>query len=240
MPSPKYYQFQFNDGTSYEHGVLVSKRPDIPTAFENVEFVTVAGRDAPVTVKQGTYDNIKISIECGFLVKDPDEWMWRARDIRSWLSGSGKLTFTDSSDIFYKVKNVGISEFKRTAKRYGEFKVEFTCETFGYLHSGIKEYQISEVLYNPYSTCKPIYKIVGSGSCTLTVNGNKMTASVTDNITIDTDKMMAYREDEESVKELINTSVTGEYEDLYLKTGKNTITRTSGFTITIIPNWRYI
>ena len=71
--------------------------------------------------------------------------------------------------------------------------------------------------------------------CTLTVNGNEMTANVGQNLTIDTDLMIAYRQD----GTLQNTAVTGDYEDLYLVPGDNVISITSGFDLKIIPNWGY-
>ena len=80
----------------------------------------------------------------------------------------------------------------------------------------------------------PIYKITGNGPCTLTVNGKTMTATVTDNISIDTERMITY----DSSGNLKNTSVSGNYEDLYLQPGENTVTVSSGFTCTVIPNWR--
>lgn len=55
--------------------------------------------------------------------------------------------------------------------------------------------------------------------CTLTVNGNTMTANVGQNLTIDTDRMIAYRSD----GTLNNTQVTGNYEDMYLLNGENEI-----------------
>ena len=39
---------------------------------------------------------------------------------------------------------------------------------------------------------------------------------------------------------LMNTSVSGDYEDLWLREGENTVTITNGFTLTVIPRWRYL
>ena len=71
------------------------------------------------------------------------------------------------------------------------------------------------------------------GMCTLTVNGNTMTANVGQNLTIDTDRMIAYRSD----GTLNNTQVTGNYEDMYLLNGENEISF-SGGELKVIPNWR--
>ena len=93
---------------------------------------------------------------------------------------------------------------------------------------------IADVLYNPYALSKPIYMITGEGMCTLTVNGKSVTANVGQNLTINTDLMLAYRKD----GTMMNTAVTGDYEDLWLNSGENSITITSGFSLAIIPNWR--
>lgn len=99
---------------------------------------------------------------------------------------------------------------------------------------GIREYNVEELIYNPYEVAHPIYKIAGEGTCSITVNGKVITVNVGQNMTIDTDRMLAYRED----GTLINTSITGEYEDMYLVEGENIIRASKGFKITVIPNWR--
>lgn len=71
---------------------------------------------------------------------------------------------------------------------------------------------------------------------TLTVNGKKVTANVGQNLTIDTELMMAYRED----GTIQNTALTGDYEELFLQPGDNTITFSSGFIVSIVPRWRIL
>ena len=61
-----------------------------------------------------------------------------------------------------------------------------------------------------------------------------MTANVGQNLTIDTDLMIAYRQD----GTLQNTAITGDYEDLYLLPGENVINITSGFNLSVSPKWR--
>ena len=70
--------------------------------------------------------------------------------------------------------------------------------------------------------------------CTLEVNGKSMTANVGQNLTIDTDRMVAYRED----GTLQNTAVTGDYEDLYIPQGDVQILVSAGFDLQVTPNWR--
>ena len=135
---------------------------------------------------------------------------------------------------YYKVKHTTIGSSEREVKQVGEFETEFICEGHQYLASGTYEYEKQEVLYNPYSVSHPTYLITGNGRCTLTVNGNEFAAEVGQNVTINTDLMLAYRQD----GRMMNTSVTGDYQELYLQEGDNTIEITEGFGLKVIPNWR--
>ena len=92
----------------------------------------------------------------------------------------------------------------------------------------------SDVVDNPYEIAYPIYKITGEGECTLVVNDGKMVANIGQNLTIDTGRKLAYRED----GTLSNTSVTGDYDNLILIEGRNKIEITDGFELKVIPNWR--
>ena len=76
----------------------------------------------------------------------------------------------------------------------------------------------------------------GEGVLTLTVNGKKVTANVGQNLTIDTELMMAYRQD----GIIQNIALTGDYENLFLQPGDNAITFSPGFTISIVPRWRIL
>ena len=61
-----------------------------------------------------------------------------------------------------------------------------------------------------------------------------MTANVGQNLVIDTERELAYRED----GTLSNTAISGDYEELFLQEGENSVTITEGFELKIIPNWR--
>lgn len=205
----------------------------MPAGREKIEYISVAGRDSTLTEKTGEWADIEISIQCGFR-ENRNFWNAKAREVRRWLSGSGNLSFADSTESFWRVKDVELDEITRTIKRFGNFEVTFICDPFEYIKEGRKERELKEAKYNPYDISQPVYKITGNGTCILTVNGKTMKATVGQNLTIDTERMLAYRTD----GTLMNTSVTGDYEDLYLQAGENEISITSGFGLKIIPNWR--
>lgn len=227
------YGFEFNGETAQSHHIYVENRPNIPVGKEKMEYIKIAGKDTPVAVRTGNYENVEIHVDCGWKV-DKKLWNEKIREVRRWLRGAGILTFSDSTETFWKVNEVIIKEFVRTIKKYGNFRVKFVCEPHEYIKEGLQEMEMQDATYNPYDLCHPTYLITGNGACALTVNGKTMKATVGQNLTVDTERMLAYRRD----GAIMNTAVTGDYEDLYLQPGENDIKITSGFTLKVIPNWR--
>ena len=71
--------------------------------------------------------------------------------------------------------------------------------------------------------------------CSSYLNGKSMTANVGQNMTIDTRLMVSYRKD----GAMMNTAVSGDYSDLWVVHGSNTISITEGFLLEIRPRWGY-
>lgn len=227
------YDISFNDIRASSIGILPVRRPSVPSPEPNYEGIAIPGRDGALIVSEGTYKPITVTVEFNFW-KKPDRWAYAFREAKRWIKGSGNLILGDDRDFFYKVLMAKISDTERTSLRIGTFTAEFLCDPYLYVKDGQREMSIADVLYNPYALSKPIYMITGEGMCTLTVNGKSVTANVGQNLTINTDLMLAYRQD----GTMMNTAVTGDYEDLWLNSGENSITITSGFSLAIIPNWR--
>ena len=228
------YDIMYLDQTAREHGLYIKKRPDIPVPEREYSEYQIPGRDGKLYEDLKTVGDIEINIDFNFMSAEKD-WASVFRAAKQWLLGAkGKLILGDDQDFFYRVKKVSFSDWERTSLRIGNYAVDFICEGYAYLLEGTRENEIGNVQYNPYETCKPIYLITGEGVCTLTVNRKAMTANVGQNLTINTDLMLAYRED----GTLMNTAVSGDYEDLYLQPGENAISVSEGFEVRIIPNWR--
>lgn len=232
LKSDSRYSIQYKERTSNSFGVFLYDYPEFSGAEKNYDEQSVAGRLGNLVGKDISKGNLEIN--CTFSVLHPS-FMAEIREIKRWLSGTGELVLSDSPEIYYEVNKVNYGSIERELRHYGRFAATFICKPFEYLVEGKRECDTKEVLFNPYGVCRPIYKIKGEGICTLTVNGNAMSANIGQNLTIDTERMMAYRTD----GELQNTSVTGEYESMYLKEGENEITITDGFDMKIIPNWGY-
>lgn len=205
-----------------------------PAAEPNLEEVKVAGRDGTIYRADGTYKSKTIQVAMNYI--GPEErWNDRWRLAKQWLSARNTiLKLSDDGAYFYKITHVSLDSNERTTARVGNFTAKFvTLDGLQYLVNGQTEYPSKDVEWNPYIECHPVYKIEADGMCTLSVNGNVMTANVAENLTIDTDRMIAYRLD----GTLNNTKISGNYEDLYLKPGENKIEFTGG-TLSVVPNWR--
>lgn len=229
------YQIQYNGRTAHELGVLVKERPAIPAPERDYETYSIPGRDGDLYEMRDTVRDITISVVMGY-VCHPSEWQARFRAARNWLLSRGdhRLYLDDDPGYYYRVKKVTVGSSAREVREFGEFTVDFVCAGYQYAKVGDQVISAAEAEQNPGDLCHPEYLIAGSGDCTLTVNGKSIQALVNDNLTINTELMLAYREDGSKQ----NTSVKGEYEDLYLLPGSNTIAITSGFSLKVIPHWR--
>lgn len=230
------YDIQFNGRTGTTVGVIVQNRPNIPAPEKIYDAIEIPGKDGILYRDTGTVEDIRIEVSLAFREKDPGKWAQKLRSVKEWLLSvsDNKLSFTDDPDYFYRVKRVTVGTTERYVKRQGKLIAAFYCEGYMYLQSGAREQQLSALLNNPGTRCLPIYKISGNGMCTITINGKQIKANIGQNLTIDTERKLAYRTD----GTMQNTSISGNYEDMVLNPGKNSVSITSGFTLTAIPNWR--
>lgn len=228
------YWIDFNGHKNTDFGFMIPERVSVPAPVPRGDYVQVAGRDGSLLVTDGTYENIAIPVPMNY-VSRADKQGESFRRAKAWLRGKGNLRFSDDTDVFYKVKACAITENQRRTKWGSDIAAEFICDPYTYLESGLIPITPGSI-YNPYDESNPIYKITGEGMCTLTVNGKSITANIGQNLTIDTDLMLAYRTD----GTMQNRVVTGDYNDLWLPSGNNSISISSGFAMNIIPNWRVL
>lgn len=229
------YYFVNQDGAkSSDFCIYLEEYPSVKMGQEKYEKKTVPGR-GNVYYRTGTYSDTEIDVlidvnVIGSRARRTDVYL----DARRFLRSCRTISFCDAPDYFYKVKYADLGGVDQYVEDAGDFDVTYICEPGAFLQVGTLEYDPANVLLNPYDISHPEYRITGEGMCTLTVNGKTMIANVGQNLTINTELMIAYRLD----GTIQNTEVTGNYENLYLQRGTNTISITEGFYLKIIPNWR--
>lgn len=232
------YNMTYNDIAGNDIGALVIRRPNIPAPSPKIMQVSIPGRDGDLLINDGFFDDIQIYVELNFMSPE-NEWNKKARQIKEWLlnrRGTRRLSFSDTENTFYKVKNVVAGEIQRTSKRIGVLTPIFICDPYTYFKSGTIPLWFEDIKLNPYNISKPIYHIEGEKAGALAVNGHEIKINVGQNLTIDTDLMITYRQD----GTLQNTAITGNYEDMYLLPGENAIEITEGLKLMVTPNWRVL
>lgn len=216
-------------------GVYATKYPTIPAPIERINEIEIPGRSGKLHERTGKYEETEIPIEFNFTSKK-DCWDDTCEEIKKWLSRMNDKLIIGESNTYYKVQLVYLDGIERLSDRIGKIKANFvTKDGLRYMEVGEIE-AIKNRVYNPGICSEPIYLISGEGLCTITVNGKTVRANVGQNLTIDTERMLSYRND----GTLQNTDISGNYEDLYLQPGENQISITDGFKLKIIPNWRHL
>lgn len=223
------YDIEYNNATAKGHGVYLYDYAQFSGAEKSYQTSAVGGRLGELV---GTDDyKSNLIIQCTFGIIST-QFMSHVTVLKRWLKGTGKLIISDHQDVFYKVWKVDYGDIERELRKFGQFTVSFTCTPYQFEKDGL--IPVSDIDYNPYDLCRPIYTITGNGAFTLTVNGNEMTGTVNGSITIDTERMVSYNADGVSQ----NNVVTGNYEELYIPHGDVSVS-VSGGTLSIIPQWGY-
>jgi phage-related protein len=160
----------------------------------------------------------------------------KMRKIRRWLSGTGELIISNTPDSFYEVLQVTLQEDVMKAEDYGRITASFEVYPYEFLTSGDTAITDYSTINNPYDESKPVYEISGTGSGTLTVNGNTLTFTSNTKLIIDTRLWTAKNNSGQDA----NSDVGGYYDRMYLKHGNNSVSISSGFTLKVIPKWGYV
>lgn len=215
-------------------GLIVKERPSIPAAVKKADEIEIPGRSGVVRTEKDEFEESKFTIDFNYIGRSED-WYERWRMAQEWLSAPNKkLILSDDPEYFFLVTKIELSEAERTTERIGNFSATVrTKDGLHYLRTGALECAPEKIKRNVYETAHPIYKITGTGTCVITVNGKSVMADVDQELTIDTERKLAYQN-----KKMKNTALTGDYEDLYFRKGKIEVSITDGFEAKIIPNWR--
>lgn len=225
------YFILYNNETNLDFNLSIIDRPSKPAPEMEYETVKVPG--GKTLYREKGYKDVEITIEFNFLSKDATEWDKDFRAIKKWLltMGNNKLKFSDDFEVYYRVNSVIIDTPERLIRRGGKFTAIFTCESYVYYDD--YELELRNIFYNSCLISKPVYRIVGEGYLTFNINNNLIKANVGQELIIDTDKGLCYKEGV-----VDNLALEGRYEDMYLLEGENFFSWTEGFEIYIIPNLR--
>ena len=223
---------KFKGVSSKTYPLTITSPPKVTHSEIKGDIFSVPGRDGDLYGKKTYRGSATITVQMALVSDDYQETL---RTVRSWLSGTGKLILGDVTDSYYEVQRVVINTDERIIVRYGTLEAVFTVYPYEFLDTGdtgVTTFPIT----NGADRSHPLYKIGGTGSGTLTVNDHAMTFEVNGTLYIDTRRYIAY----DGSNNNANGNLSGDYDGLVLENGSNTISITSGFTLTVYPKWGYI
>ncbi len=231
--------FDFAGKNSYEDfGIIISKRPNLPSPKRRVTYIEIPGRDSSLTYDERTYENITIGVECK--IKGANI-LNKIDEIKAWLFSSGEsdLIFDFQDDKKYRAQVVNSIDFIQVIKIFSEFIIIFNCRPFKYAvdNNIFTIEQSGSSIINPGSMIsEPIISIYGTGNIELFVNESETKIiNLPDKIILNTVMKDAY----DDLGKNLNNSVKGEF--IYLKPGSNLFEWTGNISkIDILPNWRWL
>lgn len=232
------YGFQTDQLYSASFGVrVIDSYPVIQYGSPSYTQTSIPGRRGTLTESDGTYSDTIISMDCDITLIDEVSVDLQYQRFITLLMQSKKLILEGMETRYFQIKKVEVSDYERYSDISIEFSLTFTCDPGVYLLSGdFFESVSNNQIINIYSMCEPVYRIEGTGSCTLTINDKELKCNVDGTIYIDTEKQEVVLES----GQLSNTLATGDFDDLYLKTGINSVSITPGFALKVKPRWRWL
>lgn len=224
-----------NNQNTKNLGFALVGRPSIASADKKYETTEVEGRDGSLTRFLG-YEDLKFSLNFNILFQD--DIKQKLREIKGVLASADTLSFDDSPNFYYKIKQAQISETESVIKASGVFSVDFVAEPFEYQKTSSTAYTTKPIsLTNQTTTTAlPLIKVTGTGTVVLSVNGTGITLTgLTSSIVLDSELQEAYT----GLTTNMNSNMNGNFP--VLKIGSNSISWTGTVTkVEIDPRWRWL
>ena len=221
-------------------GLLISSLAPISKPLVRTQVETVDGRSGDIVTPLGysAYDKV---ITIGLT------YNYDIDDIIDYFNSEGVVTFSNEPDKYYKYAIYEQIDFERLI-RFKTAEVTLHVQPFKFsLAESVRTFNFTEALgsfiirNNGNYLSRPIIAITGSGTVNLSLNGSQVLViefgETNQKITIDSEVMNAYY----SNNTLANRAITGNYDNIVLKRGRNEISYSGNVTqITINKFSRWV
>lgn len=230
--------FTFNGVSSTTHGLRVTSDYVINSTGNDVETVSVPGRDGDLLISKNRLKSVTIELPCTILssrkLTDAES------DISNWLNVDGykDLTLSWDPDFIYRSAFIETFEVSSLMRQFGKVKLNFLTYPVKFYKQGRTTQKLTNgVAINGLGNvnAKPIITLVGSGDCTLTINGRKTKLKAVQNrITLDMQANQVYSGNLQAWDKVVRSP---QFQMPYLDYGRNLISWDGNFTLSMIPNW---
>lgn len=231
--------FTFNGKKNTDFGLKVAEGKKITSSSLDVERVTVAGRDGELLISNNRLNSAELSFPVN-LVKEKGLIATEIDEISEWLNVAGykDLTISYDPDFIYRAAYLETFSIEETMRQFGKTTINFVCYPVKFYKQG----RTTQTLQNGATVngignvnAKPIITLLGSGDCTLTINGRKTKLKAVQNkITLDMQANQVYSGNLPAWDKVVRSP---QFQMPYLDAGRNLISWDGNFTVTMTPNW---
>lgn len=230
--------FTFNGTDSSKFGLRVTSDYVINSTGQDIDTVAVAGRDGDLLLPNNRLKSVTIELPCTIMsnrkLTDVEG------DISNWLNIAGykDLTLSWDSDFIYRSAFIETFEIASLMRQFGKVKLNFLTYPVKFYKQG----RTTQALTNGVAinglgnvNAKPIITLVGSGDCTLTINGRKTKLRAVQNtITLDMQARQVFSGNLPAWDKVVRAP---QYQMPYLDAGRNLISWDGDFTVKMAPYW---
>lgn len=230
--------FTFNGTDSSKFGLRVTSDYVINSTGQDIDTVAVAGRDGDLLLPNNRLKSVTIELPCTIMsnrkLTDVEG------DISNWLNIAGykDLTLSWDSDFIYRSAFIETFEIASLMRQFGKVKLNFLTYPVKFYKQG----RTTQALTNGVAinglgnvNAKPIITLVGSGDCTLTINGRKTKLRAVQNtITLDMQARHVFSGNLPAWDKVVRAP---QYQMPFLDAGRNLISWDGDFTVKMAPYW---
>ena len=228
----------YGGGSSSDYGMVISEAPTFERPARKTTVYNVPGRNGSVIFQQDAWEDVPRSYEV-FVADSAQQTLTEAVDAFAAFLNSKKgyqrLEDNFEPDTFRLAYYNGGTSFSNELMQVGRATLKFMCRPERFLKSGETPVTVTngtKINNTTLFTSKPLIHIEGSGTVTVSIGGNTISASVTDYINIDCDSMSAYR----LASENKNGSISGSFP--VIPPGNQTVGITGTTTlVTVVPRF---
>jgi len=222
---------KINGVSSANLGIYIDA-PSVPPMSQQRITTASVGLDADISTRDDVWDDITISVPA-FLFYSADDF--DLSPVYAFIANAETLEISRFPGFYFKVRNVGAVT---PSHSYGGDKIKiplsFICKPFKYLTSNDWVYPDEGKIINPGTRfSRPLYRIQGASSVTLTVNTESFIITDADgtDIYVDSERMLCYLEDGTNILPKTAGNLP------FLQPGKNNVSVSAG-TLTVKLNAR--
>lgn len=230
--------FTFNGKSSLDFGLRVTNDYKIVSTGNDVDTVTVDGRDGDLLISNNRLKSVSIELPC--TIKSNKSLQALSTDISNWLNVEGykDMTLSWDSDYIYRVAFIETFEISSIMRQFGTIKLNFLAQPVKYFKDSTQRQNLSNGLAlngKGNVKAKPIIKLTGNGETVLTINGRKTKLKdIQGNIVLDMQSNQVYSGNLSAWNKVVRSP---EFVMPFLDPGRNLISWTGNFTAEITPFW---